>query len=168
METPFNITKEEVLELAAQKLFNAYCGEPDLEEIATGMIKERIETLFAASLRERVDKFLDEEMEKLLSQEITPVDIWGEKHGTPTTIRAVLAQRARDFWNVKLDSEGRECHYGTARHEILFKKIVKDEFDKAVKGNIEVMVGAFKEALKADAATVTAAHIDKLITLPRR
>lgn len=170
METPFEITREDVLNLAAQKLVDAYCGEPDLSEIAERMIRERITLAFADGLKRRIDEFLTAEMEKLIGQEIVPVNIWGEREGTsPTTIRAELAKRARDFWNVTIDRDGRESSYGgQARSKVLMEQIVKDEFSKAVKENADVIVGEFKAALKADATALVHKHIDSLIKLGNR
>lgn len=164
METPFGITREEILELAAVKLADQFGDAKHLSELAEREIEQRVKSAFESGLQIRIDEFLGSEMEKLLSQEICPVDIWGDKTGSPTTIRAQLAARAKDFWDVKVDQDGKsQCYGGNPRHEVLFKKIVKDEFDKAVKENCTEIVAAFKQALKVDAARITSEHIDKLI-----
>jgi hypothetical protein len=112
----------------------------------------------------KVDEILMREMERIMSTEITPVNIFGDREGKPTTIRATLAERAKVFWEEKVNGEGRrESYGGSPRYEWLFNRVIKDEFEKVVKQNIVNMVGAFKDALKADAATVTAKHIDDLI-----
>lgn len=166
MENPFGITREEVLDLAANKLVAAYDGDPRLSEIAERLIAEKVSNAFANGLSRRIDEFLTVEMTKLVSQEIVPVDIWGEREGKPTTIRAQLAKRAQDFWNVRVDSDGRESHYGgTERSKALMQQILKDEFAKAVKENAEVIIAEFKAALKVDATKLVTDHIDKLITV---
>lgn len=169
MNTPFGITREEVLTLAAQKLVDAYCGDPDLSETAERMIRQKLEEAFANKLTRRIDDFLTNEMEKLVGQEIVPVDIWGDREGKPTTIRAALAKRARDFWNVSVDKDGRESTYGgIARSKQLMSEILKDEFAKAVKENADVIIGEFKAALKVDATKLVTEHIDKLINVKSR
>ena len=42
METPFNITREEVLELAANKLADMYADESGLHDQASRIIRDRI------------------------------------------------------------------------------------------------------------------------------
>lgn len=169
MENPFNITKEEVLELAARKLVDAYGGDPDLSESAERMIRDEVTKLFANKLTVRIDAFLTAEMEKLLGQEIVPVNIWGEGEGQPTTIRAQLAKRAREFWAVSVNEDGRESSYGgSPRSEMLMKKVLKDEFAKAVKESADVIIGEFKAALKVDATKLVTDHIDKLINIKGR
>lgn len=169
MEIPFGITREEILNLAAQKLVDAYCGEPDLEDIATRMIRENVTNLVATKLTKRIDDFLVDEMKKLLDQEIVPVDIWGEREGNPTTIRAQLAKRARDFWDVRVNSDGREEHYGgQPRSKVLLAECLKEEFTKAIKANVDIIVTELNNSLKADATKLITEHIDKLITLRKR
>lgn len=169
MENPFGITREEVLNLAAQKLVDAYGGDPDLSETAERMIQEKVTEAFANNLNRRIDEFLTAEMAKLLGQEIVPVNIWGDREGKPTTIRAELAKRARDFWNVRVDKDGRESSYGgSERSKVLMEQILKDEFAKAVKENAEVIIAEFKSALKVDATKLVTEHIDKLITVKSR
>lgn len=169
MENPFGITREEVLNLAAQKLVDAYGGDPDLSETAERMIREKVTEAFANRLNRRIDEFLTAEMAKLLGQEIVPVNIWGDREGTPTTIRAELAKRARDFWNVRVDKDGRESSYGgSERSKVLMGQILKDEFSNAVKENAEVIIAEFKSALKVDATKLVTEHIDKLITVKSR
>lgn len=161
---PFGITREDIIELAATKLANEYGDMESLSESVNSKVRSRIEEVIKTTLTSKIDAMLTLELEKLLGQEICPVDIYGERTGTPTTIRATLAERARVFWDVKVNSEGRQESYGgKPRHEWLFQKIVNEEFTKVVKQNIVNLVGAFKDALSASANAITKEHIDSLI-----
>src|SRR3990167_6826640 len=124
MENPFNITREELLELAATKLVDTWADESDLTKTAELIIREKIEKIFASGLKERIDGFLDMEMKKIVGEEIAPVNIWGEREGKPTTIRAELANRAKEFWNVRVNEDGKESSYGgTERSKVLMGNI---------------------------------------------
>jgi hypothetical protein len=163
---PMEITREELLNLAAQKLVDDAVLEDSLSEYAKSLIQKEIQKLFNDELKTKVDTFLTEEMSRVLGQEICPVDIYGEKAGQPTTLRAVLAERAKVFWNVNVDSQGREKAYGgSPRHQVMFREIINDEFKKAIAANIDLMAKTFKDALAADAVAITKAHIDKIIHL---
>lgn len=169
MENPFGITREEVLDLAARKLVDAYNSDPDLSEIAERMIRDRVKELFESGLKRRIDAFLDAEMKKIVGEEIVPVNIWGEREGKPTTIRAELAKRAKEFWNLRVDNNGSESAYGgRERSKVLMEQIMKDTFASAVKENAEVIIAEFKAALKVDATKLVTEHIDKLITVKTR
>lgn len=168
MEMPFGITREEVLELAVNRIISEFDGSA-LCALVNNRIRENVEKEFAKGVPERIDAFLTEEMTLLLGKEIVPVSIWGESTGSPTTIREQLEKRARDFWGVRVNDEGKESSYGgVPRSEALMKKILQDEFAKAVKDNAEVIVGAFKAALKADSTKLVSDHIDKLINVKSR
>lgn len=164
-ENPFGITKTEIIELAAQKLADQLVDIESLQELAERQIESRIKVLFETSINGRVEEFLKTEMERILSQEICPVDIYGEKVGKATSIKAVLAERARVFWDTKVSEDGKpqDGYYGKPRHEWLFAKIVKEEYAAAVKQNIVNLVGSFKDALSESANKITKEHIDSLI-----
>lgn len=153
------------MELAAKKIADNFCDSEHIESLASTLIKSRVDSLFKETMTPKIDAFLLTEMEKIVSQEIAPINIWGEKAGQPTTIRDALAARAKDFWNQKVDSDGKASDYygNKPRHEWLFAKIVNEEFAKAVKQNIVNLVGAFKDALSESANKITKEHIDSLI-----
>lgn len=164
---PFGITREEILNLAAQKLADDCTGD-SLWDIAKREIKERIDTYVNDTMKSKIDAVLSEEMEKILSSEIAPVNIWGEAVGTPTTIRAALAQKARDFWNVTVNEKGAPSDsWGSkmTKAEWLMKKITGEEFSKAVQQNLTNIVGAFKDALKEQAQKDITEHLNKILVV---
>lgn len=163
------ITREEVLDLAATKLADSYADDSSLSESVDTMLRERVKELIENGVRNRIDSFLDAEMKRIVAEEIVPVNIWGEREGKPTTIRAELAKRAKEFWNVRVDDSGRESSYGgEERSKRLMKEVLKDEFAKAIKENAELIIGEFKAALKVDATRLVSEHIDRLINVKER
>lgn len=164
MNNPFEITREEILNLAAQKLIESQEDECSIRQIAEEIIEKKVDEIVSTELKAKVDEVLTREMERILNQEVVPVNIFGEREGNPTTIKAELAKRAKIFWNVKIDSNGKESSWGgEERCKVLFKQIVNDEFDKTVKQNAEIIVKEFKEAIKKDSIKLVSDHIDKLI-----
>lgn len=166
-ENPFNITREEVLELAANKLADRHENSEELEGLAVRIINKRIEEMFATSLNATINTALNTELSRILSEEVIPVDMWGKPTGEPTTIRAALHSHAMRFWNERVNEEGKVTDYYGAkpRHEQLFARVANDEFAKAVKQDIVNLVGAFKDAMVANAAKITKEHIDSLINV---
>jgi len=151
-QNPFGISREEILNLAAQKLADEFCHEESaLQTMASRLVEERVKKALAETMTSRINSFMDAEMEKLVQQVIVPVDMWGDATGKPTTIRESLAAKAVKYWSEKVDNEGRltdSSYYGKPRHEWVFRKIVGDEFEKAVKQNIVELVAAFKDAIR--------------------
>lgn len=160
------ITKDDVLNLAAQRLVEAYAPEHDVAEMVDAEIKRRVREHVEKRLERAIDATLNAAMEKILGDEIIPCTIWGERTGKPTTIRAALADKARDFWDVRVERDGRITTYGgKPRHEYLMEQILKDKFAEAVKENATTIIAAFKAAVTADAQKMVAEHINKLIVV---
>lgn len=163
-ENPFGITREEMVNLAATKLADSIAEESEIFSVAERQIEERVKTVFETGLKSKIDAFLEAEMQKIVGQEIVPVNIWGEREGKPTTIKAELAKRAAAFWSVKVDDNGRESGYGGKERSIrMMESCMKDAFIEAIKSNLNVIVSEFAAALKTDASKLVAEHIERLI-----
>ena len=170
-----NIDPKDVLELAAQKVADEVLGQyEDLHRTVTQRIEEEIASVLTeavrASLVETIDQTLAEETQKVLSQEIVPVDIWGEGKGEPTTIRDQIHKRALEYWeeSVKPDRNNpgryRKTSYGgTPRHRLVFQDVAHDAFVGALRDTVSEMVKAFRDAMKKDALTVISRRIDEVI-----
>ena len=170
-----NINQKDVVELAAQKVADAILSDyDDLHEMAQNRIEEAINSVITdevkASMIEAIDKKLADETEKVLSQKIVPVDIWGEGRGEPTTIREQLHKRALEYWEERVEPDrnnrGRyqKTNYGgEPRHKLVFKDVAQAAFEEAMRTNVNEMVRAFRDAMKKDAASVIGKHIESII-----
>lgn len=170
-----NIDPKDVLELAAQKVADAVLAEyPDLFDTVSTRIEAEINSVitdeFRTSLAETVDRQLAAETEKVLQQEIVPVDIWGEGKGEPTTIREQIHKRALEYWEERVEPDRnnrgmyRKASYGgQPRHKLVFQDVAKAAFDEAIKENVTEMVKAFRDAMRKDAYKVVSKRIDSII-----
>lgn len=160
----FEITKDELINLAAEKLADQHGDMEEIGSTAKRIIEERVKDVFS----QKVDKLVTDALTKALNETLTkqyqPVDMWGEPVGTPTTIRDQLTQRARTFWDESVDEHGKPTQWGgKPRHEHVYKQIAKQEFERALKDNAETIVAQFKAAILSDAVKVTTQHINNLI-----
>lgn len=167
-DNPFNITREELLNLAAQKLADQAQDESELIEMANKLVREKVEKALAQSVLASVDKFLADEMEKILSQTICPVDVWGDRTGAPTTLRATLHERAKAYWAENVDGEGKLVtnswsSSGKPRAEWLMCKVAGKEFEGVVKQNIVNIIGALKDAVRDDMKANVDKYLNELI-----
>lgn len=165
---PFGITREEILNLAAQKLADEHGDCDYISELAQKTICQRVDEYFKSTVKSKIDTYLAESMEKLVSTEIAPVNIWGEKTGEPTTLRDAMAEKARDYWNVVVNDDGKPSDRWGAkltRAEWLMKKIAGEEFSAAIKQNLTNIVGAFKDALRDQAQKDIGEHLNKILAV---
>lgn len=163
-DNPFGITRNEILQLAAQKIIDAYDLSPGdmIREQVQSMVKAQVEPV----LREEIERAMRAEIEHILSAKITPVDMWGDKTGPETTIREQLAKKARQFWDEKVDAKGALSSYGgEPRHTWVVRQVLKEEFDQAVKTNAAEVVKEFASALKVQGSKLVAEHISKLVNV---
>jgi hypothetical protein len=156
--------KQLIVESAAEKLADQIAREEAIPDRVEEMIRARVEKAIGEGLEARVEATLTATMESVMRETITPVNIWGERAGEPTTLRDALAARARVFWDVRVDKDGKPSTYGgTPRHEHLMKQMLNEEFTAAIRENATVVVAAFKEAVRGDAARLLGEHIEKLM-----
>lgn len=164
----FNITREEVLELAANKVADQMADYEETQRLVHKLISTRVEQAFKESLNARIDTLLSDTINNLVDETVTPVDIWGEPTGEPTTILQALTKKAKDFWLAKVNADGKEVTYnGTERWKMFLQQISKEQFTKVIKENIESIVQGFKEALRADTGKLLGEHIERLIPSKR-
>lgn len=170
-----NIDPKDVLNLAAQKVADAVLGEhPDLYDTVSSRIEQEISAIVTDEMRESmiaaVDKKLAEETEKILQQEIVPVDIWGEGKGEPTTIREQLHKRALEYWEERVEPDRnnrgryRKTTYGgQPRHKLVFQDVARSAFEQAIQENVTEMVRAFRDAMRKDAYEAINKRINDIV-----
>ena len=158
------ITSEDILERAAQKLADDVADFDHTQSRVDEIVSNRINKIIEEKLESRIEQVLSDAMSNILDEEVTPRNIWGEKQGEPTTIRAALSERAKEFWNVKVDAKGKPtgAYGGKPRHEWMMQESVKKEFDNAIKQNINEIVAGFKEAMRKDAGEWLGKYIQNI------
>lgn len=139
------ITEEKIIAAIVEAAFD----QIDVLELAKKQISSQIKAKLDDMADETVGRVLDEEVRSMLSREIVPVDTWGEKCGEPTTIRAALHNRAMNYWDTNVNSDGKPSTYGTGstRAEFLMRKIGKEAFDNGIRENASEVVRALRESL---------------------
>lgn len=170
----FKVDQEAVLDLAAQKVADEYGDLGEIEGRVDRLVRERVETVIGKTVDERIEAVLNGALADMLDQTIQPVDVFGDKTGEATTIRATLGERAKDFWNTKVDQNGKPAErnsYGFSsartRAEWMLGNIVSDEFMNQIRQNAASIADAFKEAMRKDAHALVDKHINALIKTVR-
>lgn len=166
MENAFGITREEILNLAATKLIDEAFSDDDTSDIVRETVRSMVTQRVKDTLPSLIQSALNAELSAVLTSKITPVDIWGERAGEPTTIRDQLVKKALTFWDTKVDKDGKESGWhGEPRHQHLVRQVMKEEFENAVKNNAAAVVAAFGQALQASGKALVEEHIKKLVNV---
>lgn len=148
----FELNKEEINAAIIDKAVGQLLGDSDfLYERIDAEVGKLIRDAIAKRLNDAVENTLNTIMTQALDTEVSPVNIWGEREGKPTTLRAALHDRAAKFWSEKVNKKGEISNYGgKPRYEYVLSEIVGSEFNAAIKQNIVNIAGAVKDAVRND------------------
>lgn len=129
---------------------------------------EKFETEIRREVQAKVGPVIDAQVnaivEDALTKVFTPVDEFGDPKGEPTTVKAILAKKAKTFLEEKVDSSGRVSNtYGTKqpRAEYLLGKLFEEALDHTAKREIEAIAKQAKEKAHVKVAELIVAQIQK-------
>jgi len=115
-------------------------------------VDARIDKLFKDRANVQIDAAIDDAIRNGFDREYCKVTAWGEKAGAPTTIRKELDKVIGDYWNVRVDQNGKPASnsYGTyvTRAEWVMSRIVADDFNAQMKQHVVNVAGGLKDHLR--------------------
>lgn len=129
---------------------------------------EKFETEIRREVQAKVGPIIEAQInaivESALTQVFTPVDEFGDPKGEPTTVKAILAKKAKTFLEEKVDSSGRTNNtYGAKqpRAEYLLGKLFEEAINHTAKREIEDIAKQAKEKAHVKVAELIVAQIQK-------
>ena len=135
---------------------------------ATCRLVEKFETEIRREVQAKVGPIIEAQInaivESALTQVFTPVDEFGDPKGEPTTVKAILAKKAKSFLEEKVDMYGKTGNtYGgrQSRAEYLLGKLFEEAIDSAAKREIEAIAKRAKEKAHVKVAELIVAQIQK-------
>ena len=150
MEFKFDQEKLEK-QIVEQAVDRIYGDDDSIYESVRRQVDAKVNDALSKGLDKAIEEAINQIMERALNTEIHPVNIWGEREGKPTTIRAALHERAKNFWNEKVDNKGKKSTCGgRPRYEHVLGDITAKEFDTQIKQNIVNIAGAIKDSVRSD------------------
>ncbi len=158
------ITKEDLIDRVIERLIERLDTEDEFFTTLSDRARDLVHETLSNKINAAVDARLGDEMTTILAEKIVPVNAWGERAGEETTLMDAFRSKAREFWDVSVDKDGKPTRWGgIPRHEHIMQKVLKDEFAKAVRDNATEIVTAFKAAVKGNISSMVNEHIEKLI-----
>lgn len=172
----FDLNRDEVLELAASKIVDDYANQDGLYDKIRKEISSRLDKLFKERVDSLLDQLLSDKLEEVMRTTITPVDIFGDKVGEPTTIRESLTEKAKEFWNTQVTEDGKvpkESNYYSSRKlktraEYMLGKVISETFADEVKANATAILKDFKENLRTDLHKNIDRHLDNIVNTSKK
>lgn len=164
------ITKEDVLNMAADKLLK----NMNIEEEAFEMLTRRVNDTFSGfgktidkALQKMADERLSKELDNVLERIITPMNTWGDATGEkPMKLKDIILKKAEEYWLTPVDKNGKATSAGyssAGRADYVMQRHLKEAFESAMKENVTEIVAAFKKALHQDLYASCSRNIEALI-----
>ena len=126
------ITKEEVLDRIVSSALGMTAdyrqtGEESWEDIPlskvvdkkiTTILGDLVETM-KPKVQERIEKIMDGKIEEVFNLPFQPVDRFGNPQGEKKTIRELIADESRDYWEKMVDESGKpnSNNYSGKKHD---------------------------------------------------
>jgi hypothetical protein len=137
--------------------------QDDLGGMVQKEIKTRIDAMFAAGVRERIDDAINEAIRNGFDREYQRIDQWGEPKGPKTSIRAELAKIVEGYWNTRVEVKSgkpTDSSYNTCtRAEYVMTTICAQDFSETMKASAINVTGALKDGLRNQLAK----HMDQML-----
>lgn len=151
---------------------NLYWEQEQIAQAVVSEVSYRLIEMFETEIRREVqakvgpviDAQVNAIVEDALTKVFTPVDEFGDPKGEPTTVKAILAKKAKTFLEEKVDSSGRTGNtYGAKqpRAEYLLGKLFEEALDHTAKREIEAIAKQAKEKAHVKVAELIVATIQK-------
>lgn len=171
------ITREELIQRTIDKILEIPSGfessgvedyvEVSIHDEVKQAINNQVKAIVEKSslaIQKAIDDAIRENVEAVFSKPFTPVDRWGDKKGTPTTIRDMIADESMTYWTKKVNERGEvDNGYGTQmlRVEYYAKKFMLEFYSKELSGYAENMAKEVKAKIPQTFASEVAASFMK-------
>ena len=146
------LTEEKVLDAIASHFVEQLEDyDEGIRQKASAELKRQVDI----KVQSAVESALAEEMSRILSTIIAPVDIWGDRTGEPKALREMLADKSKNYWQQEVREKSGEPVNGycnenkITRAEFMcgvhIKKIAMDNIRSALKPQIDAIFDVISE-----------------------
>lgn len=150
------------LDWPQEKVLEAITGQ------AAANIVGELEHEIRRDVRAKVSKAIEDQINAIvldtLTREFQPVDEFGDPKGEPSTVKAIIATKARKYMNEQVGTDGRASNtYGTKqpRWEWIICQLVGQAIDRQVKEEIAILAKDAKAKAHLEVARLLVAQIQK-------
>lgn len=136
-----------VVERAVDRFFDEHY---DFGATLKTAVEKRINTLFAEKAETAIAAAVDTALDNAFDREFAKVTPWGEQQGPTSTIRKELETLLANFWQQKVDKQGKPSDgYGAVtRVEYQMTRIAGEDFIKNLEQHLIRSAASFKDGLR--------------------
>jgi len=148
------IDKSRIEDAVINQVATEFVNEESLSARIRDEVNKRVDRLFKDKAEAHINDAVNKAIRNGFDREYCRVNTWGEREGTPTTIRKELEKLIGDYWNTKVDRNGKpDTGYGDnklTRAEWVMAQMVADDFKGSMKQHVVNIAGALKDGLRQE------------------
>lgn len=148
------IDKARIEDAIVAQVAAEFVHEEDLSARIREEVNKRIDRLFKDKADAQIGEAINEAIRSGFDREYCRVNSWGEREGNVTTIRKELEKAIGDYWNTKVDRNGKpDTGYGDnklTRAEWVMAQMVAADFKDAMKQHVVNLTGGLKDGLRQE------------------
>jgi len=139
--------EQAVVDRAVDRFFDEHF---DFGSTLKRAVESRFNALFAEKADAAITAAIDAALDDGFNREFTRVTPWGEKQGQPTTIRRELEFMLANFWQQKVDRQGKpsDGYNSVTRAEYQMIRIAGEDFIKNLESHLVGAAATFKDGLR--------------------
>lgn len=146
------INQERIEKAIVEEAVRNIVNEDEFANRVKRAVDSRIGAMFKEKADAQIEAAINDAIRNGFDREYCRVTSWGERDGAPTTIRKELDKVIGDYWNARVDSNGKPStnSYGThiTRAEWVMSKIAADDFNAQMKQHVVNIAGGLKDNLR--------------------
>jgi uncharacterized membrane-anchored protein YjiN (DUF445 family) len=157
------LSQEAIEEGIICKVADEMIHSADMRKRIQHAVDERIDKLFQTVANAQITRAVEEAIKQSFEREFCRVDSFGQQVGKTTTIRKELEILIGDYWNTKVDKQGKPCtSYSSSitRAEYIMTKLVAADFEGEMKQHVINIGSSLKDKLRSELHET----VDKLLS----
>ena len=148
------IDKARIEDAIIDQVASEFVSENNLSTRIRDEVNKRIDRLFKDKADAQIGDAINEAIRNGFDREYCRVSAWGEKEGASTTIRKELEKAIGDYWNTKVDRNGKpDTSYGDgklSRAEWVMAQMVAADFKDTMKQHVVNLAAGLKDGLRQE------------------
>ncbi len=148
------IDKASIEDAIVNQVAADFVNEENLSQRIRDEVNKRIDRLFKDKADAQIGEAINDAIRNGFDREYCRVNSWGEREGTPTTIRKELERLIGDYWNTKVDRNGKpDTGYGDnklTRAEWVMAQMVASDFKDTMKQHVANLAASLKDGLRQE------------------
>jgi hypothetical protein len=145
------INKSRIEDGIIDQVASEFVNEENLSASIRDEVNKRIDRLFKDKADAQIADAINEAIRNGFDREYCRVNSWGEKEGNKTTIRKELERLIGDYWNTKVERDGKPASYGDnklTRAEWVMAQMVAADFKDTMKQHVVNVAAGLKDGLR--------------------